>query len=387
MILRKVALLIERHPGYQEHVLRGIRQYAQVPVHWLCLAVRPDFFRLRMVRDWRPDGVILGTSDERARRAVLRLGVPVVEVFNWLQRSPVAPRIVLNDVVIGRMAADYFLDRGFRSFGFIRGRTNAQFVIQREQGFARALADAGRTYTAYEQPVDEEEFNPGVLWSDGGPALRDWVARLPKPVAVFALTDHWALRLLETCRQADAQVPEQVAVLGVDDDDILCLLAQPRLSSVATAAERIGHESAALLDRMMKGEPAPSRDLLLPPVGVVTRQSSDAVAVNHPDVAAVLRLLHTQTPAHLTVVRVLKSVPVARRTLERRFRAAMGRGIAEEIRRVRLDRAKRLLATSDDPMPDVARAAGFRDATKLSTAFRASVGMTPSTYRRQFRSF
>jgi LacI family transcriptional regulator len=386
MDLRRVALLIERNPGYQEQVLRGVRRYAQAPVGWLCRAVRPWYHLLPQVREWRPDGIILGTSEEGVRQQALATGRPVVEVFNWLDPAPASPRVSLHDVTVGRMAAEHFLDRGYRSFGFIRGRTNAVFVRLREQGFAGALAEAGRPYATYMQPADQADFHPDVMWSDGGPTLRDWVAALPKPVAIFALSDSWALRLLETCRQMDVQVPEQVAVLGVDDDDILCLLAHPRLSSVATGAERIGYEAAALLDGLMRGEPAPSRDVLLPPVGVVTRQSSDTVAVDDPDVAAVLRLIHTTEPARLDVARVLATVPVPRRTLERRFRAAVGRGIAEEIRRCRLDRAKRLLSSADDPMPDVARAVGFSDAAKLSLAFRATLGITPTAYRRQFRS-
>ncbi|HEV7298305.1 MAG TPA: substrate-binding domain-containing protein [Tepidisphaeraceae bacterium] len=386
MALARVALLIERYPGYQEQVLRGVRHYATPSVDWLCQAVRPAQHLLAHVQEWGPEGIILGTSDEAIRQRVLDLGRPVVEVFQWLNPSERCPRIGLKDTQVGRLAAEHFLDRGYRSFGFIRGRTHAHFVRLREQGFADTLSEAGRTYAVYQQPEGDEEFNPGVLWSDGGPHLRDWVLELPKPVAVFALSDNWALRLLETCRMADVQVPEQVAVVGVDDDDILCLLAQPRLSSVATAAERIGYEAAALLDRMMHGAPLPDRDLLLPPVGVVTRQSSDAVAVGDPDVAAVLRLIHAAQPVRVDVAAVLAAVPVPRRTLERRFRAAVGRGIAEEMRRVRLDRAKRLLATSDDDMPAIAAAAGFGDAAKLSAAFRTSFDVTPSSYRHQFRN-
>ena len=401
MHLQRVALLIDRNPGYQEQLLRGIRRYTQAPVPWLCQAIRPDAGLMDHVRAFKPHGVILGTSEAAIRQQVLKLGRPAVEVFNWLPRISAMPRIVLDDIAVGRLAAAHFLERGFRSFAFIRGRTGAEFVRLREKGFANEIRACGLGHVAYVQPAEEEEYSPGVMWRDGGPALRAWVKRLPDPVAVFAATDAWALRLLETCRKAEVQVPEQVAVVGVDDDDIFCLLAQPPLSSVATGAVRVGHAAAALLDRLMAGEMPPSHDLLLQPPGVVTRHSSDAIAVADPDVATVLRMIHhpevtsvihsnsPRTPAdilRIDVNHLVAAVAVPRRTLERRFRAVIGRGMAEEIRRVRLDRAKRFLVTSDASMPEIAIQAGYASAAKLSADFRQSLNTTPSAYRRNFHA-
>jgi LacI family transcriptional regulator len=216
--------------------------------------------------------------------------------------------------------------------------------------------------------------------------LRRWLQALAKPVGIFAGHDVWALQVVEACRFAGLRVPEDIAVVGVDNDDLLCELARPSLSSVIVPAERVGYEAAALLDRLLAGQQPPRQPVFIPPPGVVSRQSSDVLAIEDPVVAQAVRFLRDSAHLPLRVADVLRAVPVSRRALERRFQAVFERGLAAEIRRLRIDKARQLLAESDLPMNRIAERSGFSSQYQLSRAFRREVGTTPTAYRSAARN-
>ena len=208
---------------------------------------------------------------------------------------------------------------------------------------------------------------------------------LPRQVGVATFYDFLGLQLSEACREAGLRVPEDVAIVGMGNDDLLCDFARPSLSSVAVATEQIGYQAAALLDRLMNGEPPPPHPILVPPPGVVARQSSDVLAIDDDDVAAALRWIRDESHKTIRVGDLLREIPVSRRLLERKFRKVLDRGISEEIRRVHVERAKSLLAGTDLAMSALAASAGFSNASHLSIVFRQETGLTPTAYRRQFR--
>jgi LacI family transcriptional regulator len=224
----------------------------------------------------------------------------------------------------------------------------------------------------------------GYLWALDV-AVQRWVQRLPKPVGIFASTDIWGVQLAEVCRQTGLRVPEDVALVGVDNDDLLCEVARPSLSSIALPTERIGFEAAALLDRILARERPSLRPRLLPPIGVVARQSSDVLALDDPEVAAAVRFIREHSHTSIGVKDVLRAVTISRRSLERRFQAALDRTVWEEIRRAHLERAKSLLAGTAMPMWAVAEQAGFSDPRQLSVVFRQETGLTPTAYRGRVR--
>jgi LacI family transcriptional regulator len=191
------------------------------------------------------------------------------------------------------------------------------------------------------------------------------------------------MQLVEVCRQADLRVPEEVAVLGVGNDELYCELSRPTLSSIITPAQQIGFEAASLLGRMLDGAKPPQQSLLFPPQGVVSRRSSDVLAIDDPDVVAVARFIREHSHLVLRTAEILKVVPVGRRSLERRFRKAFGRGIWEEIQRVHIERAKRLLAETNLPIKAVAAQSGFTNFRHLSVVFRGQLGLSPTAYRRR----
>lgn len=268
--------------------------------------------------------------------------------------------------------------------GFI-GHPRHLYSTQREAGFRQGLSPHGQPPSCfYERPSVTYRQRGHMLAVQEG--LQRWVQSLPKPVGIFACHDVWGLQVVEACRLAELRVPEDVAIIGVDNDDLLCELARPSLSSVAVPAERIGYEAAALLERLLRRAKPPRQPILIPSSGIVARQSSDVLALRDSDVAAAVRFIRDHAHQPLCVADVLREVPVGRRSLERRFRAALNRGLWEEIRRVHMDRAKQLLATTVQPVAEVADKAGFSDVQQLSRVFRQETGLTPSAYRRQFHN-
>ena len=200
-----------------------------------------------------------------------------------------------------------------------------------------------------------------------------------------AFYDFLGLQLSEACREAGLRIPEDVAIVGMGNDDLLCDFARPSLSSVAVASEQIGHEAAALLDRLMNGHSPPPQPILVPPPGVVARQSSDVLAIDDHDVATALRFIRDASHKPIRVDDLLNAIPVSRRMLERKFRKVLRRGISEEIRRVHIERARRLLAGTDLAISAIAFNSGFSNASHLSIVFRQETGLTPTAFRSQFR--
>ena len=375
-------------------------------------ATRPWLFRVyrgiyghsskylgKWFRDWDPHGIIGQIYDDRLVKVYRDTGKPVVELFESRQESEF-PRVLPDDVATGAMAAKHFLERGFRHFAFF-GVPWMLWSRERELGFrgeiertfaSRATAkagrmDAGHTFSSYGSPTTSATGQSSAEAFAASPRKRTpgmnaWLASLPRPLALFAANDVWGFELVQAAREVGCHVPDDVAILGVDNEELLCEIAHPPLSSIRLGAEQIGAAAVMLLDQLMRGKPTGSVTRV-PPLEVVTRQSTDVLAVEDPDVAASLRHIREHAVEGLSVKELLDTVPVNRRTLERRFVNVLGHTPLEEIHRVRLERAKALLQT-DLPIYDVAVRAGFTTSEYLATSFRRATGMTPTEYRRRF---
>jgi LacI family transcriptional regulator len=278
---------------------------------------------------------------------------------------------VTDDAAVGRRGAEHFLRAGHRVLVFYSPDRRA-FAKVRYAGFAARCEEAGVEARLVEEAGELES------------ALRE---RAGGPLAVMGCNDRAALLALEACRAAGRRVPEDAAVLGVDDDDLVQALANPPLSSVNTARDRVGFEAAALLERMMSGERVDAGTVVrVAPKGVVARRSTDATAVSDADVAEAARFIHTHAGRGISVDDVAAAATVSRRQLERRFRSAMGHSLLEEITRCRVDRARQLLLDTELTLEQIARAAGFTSASYFSVVFKRATGQTPQRYRDAYRA-
>jgi LacI family transcriptional regulator len=269
--------------------------------------------------------------------------------------------------------------RRFEHFGYF-GSERAGFSRHREKGFAAALQEAGHTVDAC-----HAEYLPrpasDVSWKQVDRRIGKWLAELPKPVAIMASNDVPARALADMCRQLAVRVPEEVAIVGVDNDEVECRLAHPPISSVQLPSERIGYEAAKLLDRLMAGESPPVEPTFLAPLRVVTRQSTDVFAVEDPDVQRALALIRERCGENIGIDAVARHCGTGRRRLERQFRKSLGRTILDEIRRMRIQRASELLVSTNLPTPQIAEKSGFSNARRFAVVFRECTGETPSSYR------
>lgn len=293
----------------------------------------------------------------RIARAVVRTGLPAVDL-SAARLVPALPWVETDDEAIARLAAEHLLERGFKRCAFC-GDARFNWSGWRERSFVARLKAAGQTCE-----VDRSTAAVGDVAGETRQLVR-WLREWPKPVGIMACYDILGRQVLDACRGAGLAVPDEVAVIGVDNDTLLCELASPPLSSVIPNAHRAGYEAAALLDHMMAGKREAAVAHLIAPLGVAARQATDVLAVEDRDVA--------------------QAVPLSRRVLEQRFQRLLGRTPREEIFHVRLARVKQLLGETDLPLYLIAERTGFEHVEYLSVVFKRETGRTPSAWRAEAR--
>ena len=384
-----VALLFGLFSNYAKGALRGISSWVALTGGWKCVLVNTlptpsiSLDPITVLKRQQPDGVIAAITEKEIAHALREMAIPTVDICDWHPQYRF-PRLQPDDVAVGRMAAQHLLECHLIHFGFY-GDFRVTWCRRRFKGFSQVLREAGFSCARFDAAQYASRDWIAACWSSSTAELQTWITRLPKPVGILGASDQRGLHLLDACSERNIHVPEDVAILGVDNDTLLCELAQPPLSSVATDTERLGYEAAALLDGLMRGAAAPCQTILIANRGVVTRQSTDMLAVGDPSVAAALRFIRDSHGKGISVGHVLARIPESRRTLERRFRQWLNRGIQEEIRRVRLERAAQLLRDTDLPLKALATRAGFSSATRLSKAFHRVFDRPPRAYRMAFR--
>jgi LacI family transcriptional regulator len=301
-------------------------------------------------------------------------------------KSSAMPYVDVDPKALGEMAVKYFIDRGFSNFGMIdmgtafhsRHRGEAFVAALQRRELSCSIYNPRKKYTDPGRPV------PFIVDSDE--QIRRWIMGLPKPLAVFAADDRAGLWTCVVCWSTGINVPEEVVVLGADDDEMFSGMAQPHLSSIRVPAEQVGFEAARILDTMIAKRRVTWRSVLLPPIGIVTRQSTDTIAVDDNRVADAVRYISDNAQRGIRVEDVAEHVSLPRRMLERRFKSAIGRGPFAEIRRVQIGNIKMLLAQTDKTIETVASECGFDNVMPMGEAFKKATGMPPGAWRRQFRN-
>ncbi len=376
---RSVALLIETSNAYARGLLEGIVSYTRTHDSWSIYL--PEQERGARPPDWlaqsRIDGIIARIETDEIADTIRDRNVPTIDV-SAARRVPGIPWVETDDAEIARLAVDHLLERGFRSLAYC-GEPAFNWSEWRREHFERIAAEHGCDCRVF-RSVSRD--SPDYSWQSEQKRMAAWVRRLPKPTGVLACYDIKAQQLLDVCRGIDVAVPEELAVLSVDNDALLCNLCDPPLSSIAPDAHKTGYTAASLLDQLMSGTAAPDEAFLIPPLGIETRQSTDTLAVDDPDIAAALHFIREHACSGINVSDVVKQTNLSRRVLESRFSKLLGRTPHAEITRLRIDRIKRLLVETDLPMTAIAARTGYRHVEYLTVAFRNTVGVPPSEYRR-----
>jgi LacI family transcriptional regulator len=376
-----VVLVLEFSSHYHREVYRGVANYARNNPRAFRPILVPDRQSLQLMRP-PPDGIITHVTTATQReffQRTLSPSVPMVNISGRLDELQL-PTVRLDDLAAGRMAAGHLLACGLRQFGYF-GRTIGAIFARRGEGFARSIRQAGHPCSIYLCPggVISEQANHLEFRR-----LQKWLDALPKPVGILSGTDWVAIDIYEACDRLRLQIGQQIAVVGIDNDDILCETQTPSLSSVDIKADRIGYEAATLLVRLMRGKKAPPGPILVPPVRVVQRRSSDMLALSDPEVGSVLRFIRDHIDQPFSVEDAIRQVPLSRRALERRFRRSAGCSILDEVHRIKIERMRELLITTNQTIEEISVACGFVQLSHMAKLFRKKTGLPPGTFRKQF---
>jgi len=378
---KRLALLLETGLSFDRAIARGVGDYIHTHRGWVILMDPMLEVTADRLKHWGPDGIICMLQSDGLKAALELNDVPIVAVganTQDVKALPDLPIITPNQMEIGRIAAGHFLDQGLKNFAFCSGIANrqAQWSREREQGFRERLAEEGYRYTRFEPPRGAKPDMTEML-----KALSRWVRKLPKPTGVFVYFDGFARWVLDACVLEDISVPREIAVLGVDNDQWICDLSQPRLSSVDPNVEKIGYLAIELLATILHGG-QPPRLSVVNPAGVVARESTEMMAFSDPDVAVAVRYIREHACDPIIPEEVLKVTGMSHSTAYRKFMKHLGRSVHSEIQRVQLQRMKELLTSTNLNISDIARQSGFENVRYMTKVFRDAIGTTPSDFRR-----
>jgi LacI family transcriptional regulator len=380
----RIAVLVDTATGWGRRLIRGIVGCAHKHGPWnLWVHARGQDEPLRLPPGWRGEGIIARISDHDTAHHVAAAHVPVVNVSGIELRGVGYCRVTTDLGATGRLAAEHLLGLGLKNFAY--GALPRLFYVRRQyRGFAETLRQAGYPSPGYYQPSFQSDTHKG--WAAQERELAQWLKRLPKPVGIFTWATTLGCRLIEIAPRLGLHVPEDVAILGGDYDELLCETCIPSLSGIAVPSQQVGYEAALFLDRLMRGEAAPPGPILIEPQGVVSRHSTDILAIQDEDLAKAIRFIRDHATDPIGVQDVLQKVAISRRRLERGFRSVLGHSPSAEIRRRHIERARQLLTETDMPIPDVADASGFGSPTYFAYIFKREIGQSPLKYRTATRA-
>jgi LacI family transcriptional regulator len=385
---RHIALLVPASGGYSRGVCQGVATYALEHEDWIIFPhERSEFMRLpTWLKKGHIDGIIGFISTAELGHQITSLGVPIVDVQGE-GNCPDSPVIDTDAEAVAQLAADFFVQAGFINFAY-GGYPGIFFSDRRSEAYCRILESRGRQVQVY-TPTGKvaasikQQFIEmrGIEYE---PALATWLSRLPKPVAILACNDIRGQQIITACRDLGISMPSDVSVIGVDNDEILCRLCRPTLTSIAPDIEGIGQMAAVMLNRMMDGEPVAPQAYRLPPLRIVERQSTDVTTAQDPLVLAASRIIRDRACRGISVEQVCELVDCSRSTLDNLFKKHLGRPVAQEMLNIRLNRAMRLLEDSTMAIEEVSRECGFTSSTYFCRFFKREADTTPAQYRTQF---
>ncbi len=368
-MIKEIALLLDYNDNYAKTVVDGVAKYS-MQVNWRFKTHRGiPSITFEQLKNWQGDGVI-GFLFPEALQLLAKQKIPAVNVKTDFMELP-ACSVLTDNLKIGRRAADYLVSKGFRRFAYTAGPIEGICGELKFQGFNESLTEKGYLCSNVET---QNQTIPELYAED------------PKsPLAVFAVEDFVGRMVIETCTDSGLRIPEDVAVLGVNNSPFICSMVQPKMSSIELGAERIGYQAAMLLDNLMQGQSPPDKPVVIAPEDIVERQSTELTEIDDRIIARALRFIKEHIHQPIQVADVADATGCGRRTLEKRFHTFLNRSPYEQIRRLRIYRACELLRETDSLIEDLASLSGYTTRDRFNVAFKKEMKMTPSQYRKQYR--
>ena len=382
----KIILLTDFGEEYGISLLKGITRYSQ-EFGPFAFCRMPTYYRetrgmegiLKWAREWKADGILGQFYNDSNLDLLWNEGISVV-AQDFKERHENFPNITGDYLNTGRLGAEYFLRKGYENFAFY-GFKNIVWSRERSQGFENRIAQEGYSVHYFEH---KRRFKSRELWFYKPSALSKWLKSLPKPIGLMACDDNQGMHITEACRLAKIRIPEEVAVLGVDNDEMLCNLSDPPLSSVGLDTIKGGYEGARLLHTMIKTKNQEYYDIVIKPTQVITRNSTDIYAAKDDYIGTALKYVHNNIEKNLKVEDVLAQVPLSRRSLEKRFQKVTGYPVYEYICNLRIEKFTQKLLETDLSIFEIAMDLGLNDGKNIARQFRQIKGCTPTEYRRKY---
>lgn len=379
--MKRVVLLLETSRAFGRQLISGVVHYSRLNSPWLFYKEPIDLeSSIPNLISWKPDGIIM--RDTMITKDLLKLKIPTIYAPHGFKYPRNIPIIITESSSIAKMASDHFIEKGFKNLAFC-GYDSIEWSEQRKSYFNRFNSEAGfRTYNY----VSYKRFRLSD-WEKEQQHVCRWIKDLPKPIGIFACNDDRGLHILEVCKLMNLKVPEDVAVIGVDNDLMVCEFGDPPLSSIALNLESAGFEAAKLLDKMMSsGNKMKGREIIATSNIIVQRQSSDILALNDKEVAQAIQFIKGNAKNKILIKDMLRTIGIGRRALEKRFRNTIHKTIYHEIQQVRIESISKLLIETDLPISQIISLYNFTDAEHISRFFKKEKGMSMREYRKIHKS-
>lgn len=377
----RIAVLVDTSSGWGRRVIRGIANYGLKHGPWQLSVDEIGINEaMHLKPDWQGHGIIARVSDRRLLNELIASGKPVVNVSGIQLKGSKLPSVSSDYHKVAELAVRHFTERGFRNLAYY-GESNLGYVERHTQAFVQSSEMQNLPCSVLHKKSNTSARSREAERIE----LQSWLENLPKPVGILSWGTRLSRDILNVCSESGIAVPEEIAVLAGDYDDLLCEVCDPPLSGVITPAEQIGYEAARLLDMLLRGE-SPATSTMIEPTGIHMQRSTDTQMIDDSVLAKALQFIHEHMHVPIQVNDVAEAVNVSRRSLERRFQTTLGYSPARKIQKAHLERAQKLLQETDMNMTDIAAASGYGSPEYMIGVFKKSTGLTPLKYRTWLRA-
>ena len=381
----KILLLIDYSSDFSRRLLKGLIKYSKENGPWMFYRL-PEYYKtlygkegiVRWAKEWNADA-ILAQWDNEDTNLLKSLDIPVI-LQNYKKRSDYFSNLTGDYKGTGKMAANFFAKKGFSNFAFY-GNKGVVWSLERAEGYRREVEKIGGDYYYF-----ETENLSGDQWSKSHIHLDDWLLSLPKPIALFACDDYFALQVSEICKINNIRIPEEISLLGVDNDELICNLSDPPISSIVLELEKGGYETGRLIDKLVKKEKVGQFNIVINPIRVEVRHSTEKYEISSKYILEVVKYIEENFTSDISIDELSKLVPLSRRNLEVKFKNDLGTSIYQFILNCRAEHLAYLLLTTERSLYDIAYEVGFKDCKNVSRVFKKFKSNSPNEYRLKYNT-